>query len=154
MKNLTLLFCLMLTLPLSGLAGDKSTPKEDPVIEKEIDGEMVDVQPMITGEIGLYRRAFQRKNIDHMGEVTEITWYRFYIGSDKIEEITPKNYRVLIKKHLKDAPELHRKLGRFGFRFVNVPSMIMYYNRFKSDKRMTMNYDLQTTTALLMDTAN
>ena len=54
----------------------------------------------------------------------------FYIGTGKdVELITASNYKQLVKKYFKDSPELVNRLGKRGFRFKNVPSMILYHNK-------------------------
>lgn len=54
----------------------------------------------------------------------------YYIGTDlEVEAITVNNYKRLVKQYLPNATELHRRLGKRGFRFENLPSMVLYYNK-------------------------
>lgn len=58
---------------------------------------------------------------------------RCFLGNDEmLEEVTSDNYKQLIKKYLPEAKELHKRLGRLGFRFENVRYMVQYYNKFKA----------------------
>lgn len=124
---------------------------ENAVLKSRTDGKMIVVQPVIAGVVGLYRQAYEREEVDVLGIPTVVTRFRYYLGKDQIEEISRDNYRELVRKYLVEAPELHRKLGRIGFRYENVPSMIIYYNRYKTTQDMAMRFDLQTTSALLME---
>lgn len=54
----------------------------------------------------------------------------YYIGFNKeVEEINSRNYKQLIKKYLPEVKDLHQRLGKRGFRYENIPSMILYYNK-------------------------
>ena len=54
----------------------------------------------------------------------------FYIGfGSKVEVVTPGNYKKLVKKYFTAAPELVHRVGKRGFRYKNLPSMILYYNK-------------------------
>ena len=60
----------------------------------------------------------------------------FYIGfGNKVEAITPGNYKKLIKKYFIAVPELVQRVGKRGFRYKNVPSMILHYNKVSSKKQ-------------------
>ena len=61
----------------------------------------------------------------------------FYIGSeDETEAITPSNFKRLAKKYFSNSPELVKRIGKRGFRYKNLPSMIMFFNKMaKMNKR-------------------
>ena len=152
--KISILFLALLTAPrLFGTASADNEGKtiENAVLKSRVDGKMIVVQPIITGAVGLYRQAYEREEVDVLGIPTVVTRFRYYLGKDQVEELSRDNYRELVRKYLADAPELHRKLGRIGFRYENVPSMIIYYNRYKTTQTMTMRFSLQTTSALLME---
>ncbi|MEM1220511.1 MAG: hypothetical protein AAGH79_16435, partial [Bacteroidota bacterium] len=44
--------------------------------------------------------------------------------------LKPGNYKKCIRRYLPEAQDLHRRLGKRGFRYKNVPQMIRFYNRF------------------------
>lgn len=145
---LTLFTTLCLFRPVH--AHNEGGTIENAVLKPRADGKMIVVQPIITGAVSLYRQAYKREEIDVLGIPTIVTRFRYFIGNDQIEEISRENYRDLVRKHLTGAPELHRKLGRLGFRYENVPSMVIYYNRHKGGQTMAMKYDLQKTSTLMM----
>ena len=123
---------------------------ENAVLKKKTDGAVIVVQPLITGAVGLFREPVGRSEVIVAGRSVVVTHFRHYIGREEIEEIRPENYRILIEKYLVNAPELHEKLGRLGFRYENVPSMIIFYNRHKSDLPMALKYSLEETSGLFM----
>jgi hypothetical protein len=54
----------------------------------------------------------------------------FYIGNDdETDAITPSNFRRLAKKYFSDSPELVARIGKRGFRYKNLPAMIIYHNK-------------------------
>lgn len=135
------------------LASDGEEIKRDTLSKRTVDGEKLVVEPLIIGEVSLYRQAYEESEVrlEVIGPELHVVKHRYFIGGDVIEEINFDNYRPLIKKYLAKAPEIHQKLGRSGFRHENIPSMIVYYNRFKSEEPLAMKYDLRTTSALLME---
>lgn len=147
----------MLTVFLVGanplLASDGEEIRRDTIFKLMADGEKIAVEPLIIGEVSLYRQAYDESQVhlEVIGPELRMVKYRYFIGGDAIEEINLDNYRQLIKKYLANAPEIHQKLGRSGFRHENIPSMIVYYNRFKSEEPLAMKYDLRTTSTLLME---
>lgn len=154
--KLNLAFALLTAFIVSAhplLASDGEEIKRDTILKSMADGEEIAVEPLIIGEVGLYRRAYNESQVhlEVIGPELRVVKHRYFIGGDVIEEINFDNYRELIKKYLANAPELHRKLGRSGFRHENIPSMIVYYNRFKSEEPLAMKYDLRTTSTLLME---
>ncbi|MFK7983113.1 MAG: hypothetical protein AB8G86_24250 [Saprospiraceae bacterium] len=67
----------------------------------------------------------------------------FYIGfGDNVEAITPGNFKKLVKKYFSDAPELTQRIGKRGFRYKNLPSMILYYNKIVNKGEVLTKGDL------------
>ncbi|PHN07117.1 hypothetical protein [Flavilitoribacter nigricans] len=50
---------------------------------------------------------------------------------DQIEKLSPYNYKRILRRCLPNAPALHRRLGKPGFRYENIPSIIRFYNEFR-----------------------
>jgi hypothetical protein len=54
----------------------------------------------------------------------------FYINfGDETELITPSNFKRLAKKYFSSSPLLVERIGKRGFRYKNLPSMIIFYNK-------------------------
>ncbi len=54
----------------------------------------------------------------------------FYIGiGQEAEAITPGNFKRLAKKYFSNSPELVERIGKRGFRYRNLPSMIIFFNK-------------------------
>ena len=54
----------------------------------------------------------------------------FYIGfGEEVEAITPTNFKRLAKKYFSSSPELAKRIGKRGFRYKNLPSMIIFFNK-------------------------
>ena len=54
----------------------------------------------------------------------------YFIGynADKVEAITPSNFKRIAKKYFASTPELVGSIGKKGFRYKNLPTIILYYN--------------------------
>lgn len=69
----------------------------------------------------------------HFGEVDETEQHRYFLLlQEGLLEVTSYNYRAVIMKYLPNAAEIHKRLGKRGFRYENLVQMIRYYNEFKS----------------------
>lgn len=143
MQSYTILGLLLL-LPMQTTAVFSQTGvSKDSVSKMIIDGNEVVLEKVIEGEITLYRQAYQEEDLfETLGILSPVyeTKYRYFIGGEEIVAIDGGNYKTLIHKYLKNAPELYSRLGRRGFRFKNLPSMLMYYNRFKADRPIEQIY--------------
>lgn len=56
----------------------------------------------------------------------------YYIGTDKeevVEFVIPANFKKVAKKYFADTPELAKRIGKRGFRYENLPFMILYHNK-------------------------
>ena len=80
-----------------------------------------------------------------------ITWVLnpdkdFYIGfGDKAEAITPTNFKRLAKKYFSASPELVNRVGKRGFRYKNLPSMIMFFNKMAAQEGGLTKEDIMAT---------
>lgn len=131
MKNLLIVLTILLLSPFS-LAG--SNGKE---VRLYVNGAIVKAMQLEKGKINYYYSRDREDVIVQAGpnnfHQEKLTVERYFIGTEgALEEVTPTNYKMLIKKYLPHAPELHKRLGKHGFRFDNVRYMIQYYNKFKT----------------------
>ena len=55
--------------------------------------------------------------------------YFIGFGDDKVEAITPMNFKKVANKYFSDVPELAEMLGKTGFRYKNLPTIILFYNK-------------------------
>ena len=56
----------------------------------------------------------------------------YYIGTDKeevVEYVIPANFKKVAKEYFADTPELAKRIGKRGFRYENLPFMILYHNK-------------------------
>lgn len=138
-------FSLLSLLSLQTAAVFSQAGASDSISKVAIDGNEIVLEKVIDGEAALYRQAYQDEDLfETLGILSPAyeTKYRYFIGnSEGIEAIDGGNYKKLIPQYLKDAPELYSRLGRKGFRFKNLPTMIIYYNRFKADQPTEQSYD-------------
>ena len=58
---------------------------------------------------------------------------QFYIGYDLVERVGTDNFEYIVKREMADAPLIIENLGKDGFRYENLPSMVYYYNNFFGD---------------------
>lgn len=54
----------------------------------------------------------------------------YFIGYSEaeVEQISPSNFKKIAKKYFANTLELAQNIGKKGFRYKNLPSMILYYN--------------------------
>lgn len=144
MKFYTFLGFLTL-LSVQTIAVFSQAGTSDFILKVIIDGNEIVLKKVIEGEAALYRQAYQDEDLfETLGILSPVyeTKYCYFIGNDEgIEAIYSGNYKELIPQYLKNAPELYSRLGRNGFRFENLPSMIIYYNRFKAEQPTEQSYD-------------
>jgi len=55
----------------------------------------------------------------------------YFIGySDTtLELVTPRNFKRIAKKYFANIPELAASIGKRGFKYKNLPTIILYYNK-------------------------
>lgn len=104
----------------------------------------VPMQLEIDGELKLY--SVLQEDVDStdreesVNDFDFMTWILhpdkdFYIGhGNKVEAITPSNFKRIAKKYFAKAPELAKRIGKRGFRYKNLPAMILYYNKSIANK--------------------
>lgn len=128
MKNVSIFLSLFFFIGFS-LKGSN-----EPVVVMKVDGENKITTVMFQVVEGAVKLFYEPTDIlvfeDRSTTITTIDVDLFYIGtSNEVEQINSGNYKRLVKKYLPNAPDLHQRLGKRGFRFENLPSMILYYNK-------------------------
>ena len=110
----------------------------DPVLVKVIDaneGHTIFMLPEINGPVQLFSIARQIKEIIPVNgvsfqKVVMNVRRDYYIGHDnEVELITGSNFKKLTKKYFKSSPEILERIGKRGFRFENLPFMILFHNK-------------------------
>ncbi len=129
----TLLGSFILLLSFSTLQAH--SPENDPILIP-VDNGFVMAEHRIKGPVNLFVHSFLKQDFIDTGlrvvAAGTIKEERYFLGVEgNVIEITPANYKKKIKKYLPNAPALHKRLGRPGFRFENLNSMIKFYNDFR-----------------------
>ncbi len=94
------------------------------------DGRQVLVEPIVEGTMGLYREKVGEEFDDRGFQIPSNASFRYWIGSAVVTEVNSANYKSAVRMYMPEAKDLHKRLGKAGFRFENLPSMVIYYNRF------------------------
>jgi len=71
-------------------------------------------------------------NDNNFREVKTGVIKQYYIGAndkEEVEYVIHANFKKVAKKYFKDTPELAKKIGKRGFRYENLPFMILYHNK-------------------------
>ena len=53
---------------------------------------------------------------------------------DEMIHVHPSNYKKVVRKYLPNAPYLHKRLGKVGFRFESLRYMVEFYNKHRTNK--------------------
>ncbi len=139
MKKISIIIILLCSL----LSNDSLSANNEPVVvlKKEGSSKKIAVMyPAVEGPINLFYEStevIEYKRISGQGfvPVTIRNVDVYYIGVGReVEQVNAGNYKRLVKKYLPDATDLHQRLGKRGFRFENIPSMVLYYNKRGDDK--------------------
>ena len=94
---------------------------------------------LVKGELNLYKvEEFDiGVGIDIEGQFQEakVSKYTYFLEVEKILILVHSgNYKKIVKKYLPNAPDLHKRLGKQGFRFENLQQMVEFYNKFRIDQ--------------------
>lgn len=129
---------IFVSLFLHTLVGHSIQANNEPMAVTKIvgaDKEVTLMYQIVEGAVNLFYEptdVIQYKIKDQEGFVAvntvEVDIYYIGIGKE-VEQINPGNYKRFIRKYLPNASELYQRLGKRGFRFENIPSMILYYNK-------------------------
>lgn len=102
-----------------------------------VDGRILPAQQLEEGVLDLYVSVQELMKTIRIGTelVTNdvVEEKRYFLGiNNALKEVTDQNYKAVIKKHLPNAPELHKRLGKRGFRYENLRYMVKFYNKFRA----------------------
>lgn len=120
------------------ILASKINASNDPVIVIVTEGKKKEVAVMLTeidGPVQLFSLSNQIEEIVHINglvsrKVVMGMNKEYYIGQNRqVELITEKNFKSILKKYLVSSPEIHDRLGKRGFRFENLPFMILFHNK-------------------------
>ena len=108
----------------------------DEIVKIKYGGVDLYVEHLVKGDLNLFLNQQLEKQVlqkpENQYETALVNVKRYFIGvEDKIIEITPLNYKQMIKKYLPHAPDLHNKLGKEGFQFENIKELFTFYNEFR-----------------------
>lgn len=107
----------------------------DDLVKIHYQGTDLLAKQLVKGHFNLYvSNQFEKKRVTgplYRKKKTVFVKRYFLKLGEKVEKITPYNYKRVLKKYLPNAPDLHQRLGKPGFRYANIPSIIRYYNTFK-----------------------
>lgn len=125
-------------------------------VTKEENNQKVIVPMMveIDGAVKLFSMSVSDKKVVRMSEANfkEIvlnTRKEYYISTGyDVEIITSGNFRKLAKKYFKDTTEILKRIGKRGFRYENLPSIILYHNKRKAKGQSLTKRDLQRLSVL------
>lgn len=133
MKPKDLLIIIVFALTSTQLLGNN-----DPIVVTVLDNnkpaDVVLIQE-IDGPLKLYSTFTEIKKIvqlsDEIFRDNGLTLKKqYYLGKgETVELITPGNFKKIARKYFTEFPELYQKIGKRGFRYENLPFMIMYHNK-------------------------
>ncbi|MEZ5083951.1 MAG: hypothetical protein R2750_10965 [Bacteroidales bacterium] len=128
MKKSLLIICLFL------ISGIFIASANNPVVKKTKKGKKLLVEVAIEGSVSLYvhESKYLKATIpeDPMESYTE-TKKSYFIGTenkDVIQELTFANYKELLLAELIDCPKLADNIGKKGYRFANLDTIIDKHN--------------------------
>ena len=105
-----------------------------------VDNGLVAAQHIVKGPLNLFVYSYLRPETIDTGlrEIPAgvVQEQRFFLGvNGEVVEITSGNYKKMIKRHLPNAKYLHKRLGKVGFRYQNLSSMVEFYNNFRAKQQ-------------------
>lgn len=105
-----------------------------------VGGHLITAEHIVKGPLNLFVYAYFRPETIDTGlrvvPAGTVEEKRFFLGvNGEVIEITSSNYKKMIKRHLPNAKHLHKRLGKVGFRFQNLSSMIQFYNDFRAKQQ-------------------
>ncbi|MEL7123133.1 MAG: hypothetical protein AAFO07_27030, partial [Bacteroidota bacterium] len=131
MKNVFVLLSFVLLIFSSS-----AIQASDEIVKIKYDGVDLYAEHLVKGNLNLFLNQQLEKTVlqkpENKYETALVNVKRYFIGvEDQIIEITPLNYKQMIKKYLPHAPDLHNRLGKKDFQFENIEEMFTFYNEFR-----------------------
>ncbi|MFK7937232.1 MAG: hypothetical protein AB8G22_27200 [Saprospiraceae bacterium] len=135
MNHKIILFSLFFTLINVQLIGSTEPITENKFVEEsmtlEVDG-AVKLYSISKEDIELIDTEFIQETDERVINNWQLATNKDYFisyESGKIEAISPKNFKRITKKYFADLPALATSIGKRGFRYKNLPTMILFYNK-------------------------
>lgn len=128
MKNLIVLFAIFLLL------GTTFASSTDTIVKETTKGKWIEVEVLSEGNINMFSHESQVIPTtipeDPFEDYTK-TYTTFFIskGENELVEIKISNYKDVLKNQMKDNPELASRVGQKGYKFQDLESMILQYNK-------------------------
>lgn len=138
MKHKIIVLLAVTTLMNGALIGNNN-PVPPSAVADRLMSELMTVE--IAGAVQLYSvlkeeiELIDTETIQEIDKEATNDWHLaynrdYFIGfsTDKVEAITPTNFKRIAKKYFANTPELAASIGKRGFRYKNLPTIISYYN--------------------------
>lgn len=127
-------FILVLLLSLIGDMQAQSNSKE---VVVNLSGQRLKLLQETSGLLILFSHTYMQREVrqvsHHFEELVETEQQRYFLFlRGNLLEVTPHNYRSVVREYLPLATDLHKRLGKRGFRYENLVQMVDYYNTFKA----------------------
>lgn len=139
MKQKIILFLVVITLMSGALMGSNELTGPSVDENKLIENSMI---VEINGAVQLYSvlkediELINTEIIQEAHKESTNNWHLaynrdYFIGysNAKMEAITPSNFKRIAKKYFANIPVLAASIGKRGFRYKNLPTIILYYNK-------------------------
>jgi len=133
-----IIFLLIAVILMNGNLIGSNEPVLINIEEKELLEASMNIE--ISGAIKLYSVSKEDIELIDTEIITdknnESKWYLaynrdYYIGykDAEIEAVTPSNFKRIAKKYFANISELAENIGQKGFRYKNLPTIILYFNK-------------------------
>ena len=127
----------MVILPLLLLFAHQTQATNNPLdtLLSQVDEQIIKAKKVVEGGISLYECTIvidplSGRDTNGIAIEPEFAKRFFVLIKGEFISLKPGNYKKFIRHYLPEARDLHRKLGKRGFRYKNVPQMIQFYNQF------------------------
>jgi D-tyrosyl-tRNA(Tyr) deacylase len=106
----------------------------NPAEKKTKNGKILNMEIVSEGTVNLYKvdvevlKATIPEDPMESYTETETTYYIGYANDESVKKITLTNYKKLLTSHMTGNSEVSTKIGRKGYKFVNVEGIFMAYN--------------------------
>lgn len=137
MKKLILLITAIILININLLANTepKSEENKTVLVEENLNLEVngtIQLYSVLKEDIELIdTEAIPNANKTVTNNFTLVYNRDYYIGfdNDHVEAITPTNFKRMAKKYFANVPELAEMIGKPGFRYKNLPTIILFFNK-------------------------
>ena len=120
---------------LAVLCPNLSLQANDDLVKIHYQGDDLLAKQLIKGHLDLYvSNQHEKKRVFGPRYRKQRTAFvkRYYLKcGKKMGKISPYNFKKVVNNFLTNAPELLQRLGRPGFRYENISSIIRFYNTFR-----------------------